>query len=83
LNGRVKIGDNQTLQYQAVRLWNILSKLMLVIKTRPEVQEIIYPLSVIPWDGKTRSAKPIRLKSFMGGGDNAEPVITIMLPTED
>jgi hypothetical protein len=56
---------------------------MLVIKTRPEVQEIIYPLSVIPWDGKTRSAKPIRLKSFMGGGDNAEPVITIMLPTED
>jgi len=76
--------DNQTIQHQQGRLWDVLSMLMFAIKiNRPEAQQLIYPLSVIPRDGKTRSAKRIKLKSFMGGGDNAEPVITIMLPTED
>jgi len=28
-------------------------------------------------------AKPIKLKSVCGPGDNGEPIITIMLPDED
>lgn len=30
-----------------------------------------------------KSAVMIKLKSVIGGGDNGEPVITIMLPEED
>jgi hypothetical protein len=75
---------NQTIQHQEGRLWDVLSMLMFTIKiSHPETQRIIYQLSVIPRDGKTRSAKCIKLKSLLGGGDNGEPVITIMLLTED
>lgn len=76
--------DKQTIQHQEARLWDVLSMLMFAIKmNRSGAAQIIYKLAVIPRDGKSRSAKRIKLKSVIGGGDNLEPVITIMLPAED
>ncbi len=76
--------NNQTLQDQGGRLWDVLSMLMIAIKmSRSHPNQIIYQLNVIPRDGKSRSAKCIKLKSFIGDGDQGEPVITIMLPPED
>lgn len=58
--------------------------LMIAIKmSRSHSNQIIYQLNVIPRDGKSRSAKCIKLKSFIGDGDQGETVITIMLPPED
>lgn len=76
--------DNQTMQDEAGRLWDILSMLMFAIqKDRSGADQLIYQLAVVPRDGKSRSAKRTKLKSLIGGGDKGERVITIMLPTED
>lgn len=76
--------DNQTMQDEAGRLWDILSMLMFAIqRDRSEAYQLIYQLAVVPRDGKSCSAKRTKLKSLIGGGDKGEPVITIMLPTED
>lgn len=76
--------QKQTIQVQTSRLWNILLMLMRAIKIDlSKADQLLYPLAVVPRDGKSRSAKAIKLKSVIGGGDNLEPVITIMLPTED
>ncbi|HEV2524119.1 MAG TPA: DUF6573 family protein [Gammaproteobacteria bacterium] len=76
--------NNQTIQDESGRLWDVLWMLMCAIKMRcSEADQVIYELYVISRDGKSRTAKCIKLKSFIGGGDKREPVITIMLPTED
>lgn len=76
--------NKQTIQDEAGRLWDVLSMLMFAIKmSRSETDQLVYPLSVVPRDGKSRSAKRIKLKSVIRGGDEGEPVITIMLPNED
>ena len=76
--------NNQTVQDERCRLWDVLWRLMFAIKTTDsEADPIIYQFDMIPRDGKSRSAKRIKLKSFIGGGDKREPVLTIMLPTED
>lgn len=75
---------NQTIQDEAGRLWDVLSMLMFAIqKDRSGTDQLIYELYVIPRNGKSRSAKRTKLKSCIGDGDKREPVITIMLPTED
>jgi hypothetical protein len=76
--------NNQTNQDEAGRLWDVLSMLMCAIKMRcSEADQVVYELYVISRDGKSRSTKCIKLKSSIGGGDEREPAITIMLPTED
>lgn len=76
--------NNQTIQDESGRLWDVLWMLMCAIKMRgSEADQVIYELYVISRDGKSRTAKCIKLKSSIGGGDKREPVITIMLPTED
>jgi hypothetical protein len=42
-----------------------------------------YELYVIPRDGRSRKPKKVHLKAVVHGGDHGEPVITVMLPTED
>ena len=76
--------NKQTSQDEAGRLWDVLWVLMCAIKMRSsETDQVIYELYVISRDGKSRTPKCIKLKSFIGGGDKREPLITIMLPTED
>ena len=75
---------NQTIQDESGRLWDVFSMLIFAIKRdRFDTGPLIYQLAVVPRDGKSRSAKHIKLKLCMGRGDQREPVFTIMLPTED
>ena len=69
-------------QDQSGRLWDVLS--MLSLSSRKNNASIVhYQLCVIPRSGCGKRAKTITLKSVIAGGDNGEPVMTIMLPNED
>jgi hypothetical protein len=62
------------------RLWDVLWLLKLAIRsTRQSTDRVSFRVSV--WDGKRRNE--VKLWSVCGPGDNAEPVITIMLEGED
>ncbi len=73
----------QTVQDTEGRLWDILCMLRFAYRSKKDTDCIFYKLNVVPRDGKTQKAKLITLKALIGGGDNCEPVITIMLPDED
>ncbi|WP_437931095.1 DUF6573 family protein [Sorangium sp. So ce291] len=62
------------------RLWDVLWMFRAATQRAPEANEITFSLYVV-----TDSTKPslVELKAVCGPGDNAEPVITIMLPEED
>jgi hypothetical protein len=62
------------------RLWDVLWMLKLAIKSsKPGNDRVSFGVNV--WDGTRR--KRVNLWSLCGLGDNAEPVITIMLEGED
>ena len=74
--------SKQTSQDQIGRLHDVLT--MLHFACRRSVDScVLFRLSVIPRDGRSKSIKTINLKSTIGGGDEGEPVITVMLPNED
>jgi hypothetical protein len=76
--------DKQVAQDESGRLRNVLRMLMFAIKQdRKGVYPLIYQLLVIPRNGKSRTKKRVKLKASIHVGDEGEPVITIMLPTED
>jgi len=63
-------------QDEAGRLWDVLWMLYVAIKRRREQgDELLYRVKI--------SGRFVTLKSVCGPGDDAEPVITIMLPDED
>ena len=61
------------------RLWDVLMMLRHAISRSPGGQRVDFTVSV--WDG--RKHNDIDLYALCGPGDNAEPIITIMLPNED
>jgi hypothetical protein len=75
--------DRQSYQDESGRLWDVVSMLRMAIGSRRNESVLLYRLYVIPHDGRTRRAKLTTLKAMIHGGDNGEPVMTIMLPSED
>ncbi|HEX4045634.1 MAG TPA: DUF6573 family protein [Gammaproteobacteria bacterium] len=75
--------NKQTIQDQSGRLWDVLWMLYVACKRSKGESSLCYGLHVIPRNGHAKSTMMIKLKSVIGGGDNGEPVITIMLPNED
>lgn len=77
--------DNEIQTYQDTdgRLWDVLSMLRFAIKKSAETSCVLYKLYVIPRDGKSTKPRLTQLKAVISGGDNGEPVITVMLPNED
>jgi hypothetical protein len=71
------------------RLWDVLFMAYYKIKsTRDQSEDLLYQLWIIPTDIKANAdkyslAKETTLKINIGGGDNGEPVLTIMKPNED
>ncbi|HSN97079.1 MAG TPA: DUF6573 family protein, partial [Candidatus Nanopelagicales bacterium] len=61
------------------RLWDILWMFRDAIARDPNASEVEFSLYVV-----TESVEPslVKLKGVCGPGDNAEPVLTIMLPEE-
>ena len=62
------------------RLWDVLWMLKNAIRNSGDT-DIIHFKVIVAQMNNTR--KLIKLKAVCGPGDNAEPVITIMLPDED
>ncbi len=54
--------------------------LYLACKHNKNESSCIYEVNIIPRDGYSKTPVPTRLKSVINGGDNGEPVITLMLP---
>jgi len=75
--------DRQTIQDRSGRLWDVLWMLYVACKRNRDESYIHYRVHVIPRDGRSKSPALINLKSVIGGGDEGEPVITIMLTNED
>ena len=66
------------------RLWDVLYMAMFAIKTATSGGQVLnYELYRVPRHGKGVKPRRTQLKLVCGPGDNAEPVITIMLPDED
>lgn len=67
-------------QDEAGRLWDVLWMLKYAIKQRPSENPLRFSVIV---QTSSRYTQQVELKSMCGPGDNAEPVITVMLPDED
>jgi hypothetical protein len=75
------------------RQWDVLKMAYFKIRsTRDQSEDLLYQLSIIPRGTKPENtgaiddftgAEDTTLKINIGPGDNAEPVLTIMLPNED
>ena len=57
--------------------------LYLACRRRAGESSLKFRLYVIPRDGHSRKPRQVELKAVIGGGDNGEAVITVMLPNED
>ena len=70
-----------TFQDTSGRLWDVLRMLRYgITQAKDHGGEILFELHV---RNDNRAAKKVTLKAVCGPGDNAEPVITVMLPDED
>lgn len=65
------------------RLWDVLWMGALAAKRAHGAQRIAFQLNRVPRDGRTTQLRPVVLNLHIGPGDNAEPVITILMPNED
>lgn len=75
--------DKQTVQHASGRLWDVIWMLYLACRRSAGESSLKFRLYVIPRDGHSRKPRQIELKAVIGGGDNGEAVITVMLPNED
>lgn len=78
----VKIPPGVVCQDEAGRLWDICWMLRCAIGRDVGKTVLTFALHVRQ-DNKERTPPLVRLKAMCGPGDNAEPVITIMMPGED
>ena len=65
------------------RLWDVLWMLRITIRQAPSGQTVLFFEVRCVTPESPKRLRIVRLKSVVGPGDNAEPVITIMLPDED
>jgi hypothetical protein len=76
--------DRQTHQDQSGRLWDVLFMAAYAARANAEAgSELRFELYRVPRDGRSTQAALTTLKLAVGPGDEAEPVITILLPQED
>lgn len=62
------------------RLWDILTVLRVACSRYPETAELRFSVLV---QNDSHPPRPVQLKACCGPGDQAEPVLTVMLPDED
>jgi hypothetical protein len=65
------------------RLWDVLNMTRFAAARQPDRDRVNVVLVRIPRSGRGTMARRVHLVAVVGPGDNAEPVITIMLPDED
>jgi hypothetical protein len=69
------------MQDESGRLWDVAWMFSRAAK-RASGDQITFSLYRVPNKPRCHAAKPVKLKAVIGPGDNMEPVITIMLPSE-
>jgi len=77
--GFVRVPEGVTCQDERGRLWDIVWMLRAAI-SRTQGDTCCFTVHV---RNDSRRPKPVQFKALCHGGDNAEPVITVMLPDED
>ena len=68
------------------RLWDVLWMASVAIRAlgkSSQSSRLPFRLLVVPRDGKSRRVREVELHVHIGPGDQAEPVMTIMMPGED
>jgi hypothetical protein len=76
--------DRQTHQDQSGRLWDVLFMAAHAARTKADADpQLLFELHRVPRDGRSSAAQLTTLKLVVGPGDDAEPVMTILLPLED
>ncbi len=74
----------QVCQDESGRLWDVLFMAFYAIRTATAPGDrLLFSLYRVPKDGHSVEAEEVTLKLMVGPGDAGEPVVTIMLPTED
>lgn len=79
----VRIPEGVTCQDETGHLWDVLNVLLFSIRgsrANRNANDVKFAVSV---RNSNEGNEDVRLKALCGPGDNAEPVITIMLPNED
>jgi hypothetical protein len=76
----VQVPDKAPWQDESGRLWDILWLARYGMAKADGQSQILFTVNV---QNDRRPPRPIRLKAVCGPGDDAAPVITIMLPEED
>jgi hypothetical protein len=69
-------------QSEKGRLWDVLTMARVAVN-RAAGDTVELTVLVVPLRGASRRPQLMRLKMVVGPGDDMEPVITIMLPSED
>lgn len=76
--------DRQTHQDQSRRLWDVLFMAAYAARSKADADsQMLFELYRVPRDGRSTAAELTTLKLVVGPGDDAEPVMTILLPQED
>ena len=76
--------DRQTHQDQSGRLWDVLFMAAHAARTNADADpQLLFGLYRVPRDGRSSAPELTRLKLVVGPGDDAEPVMTILLSLED
>jgi hypothetical protein len=71
-------------QDESGRLWDVLFMAFYAIRTATVPGDrLLFSLYRVPKDGHSTEAGEVSLKLMVGPGDAGEPVVTIMLPSED
>lgn len=70
-------------QDEAGRMWDVLTMARFACAASGEEQRRDYAMVRVPNAKGAEAPEEITLSLHIGGGDHGEPVITIMLPSED
>lgn len=75
---------NRALQDEPGRLWDVVWMAFCAIRSsRAAGHTLLFHLYRVPNRPTCTTARPVTLRLVTGPGDDAEPVVTIMLPEED
>jgi type I site-specific restriction-modification system R (restriction) subunit len=75
--------DKQTYQDQSGRLKDVLMMAFLAARRRIDTDTVHFQTLRIERDGKSKFPDLVQMKMVVSGGDDGEPVVTIMFPNED
>lgn len=78
----IRVPPEVDAQDEPGRLWDVIWMLAVAIARHPDTKGDALLYTVFVRNDNTEP-KPVKLKAIVHPGDEAEPVITVMLPTED